>query len=51
MQPWGFVFLAYGIVWATIVLYVIALKRRYQKAEAELAQLCPAEEIHGRAKT
>jgi CcmD family protein len=51
MRAWSFVFLAYGIVWGTIVLYLISLKRRYHRAELELAQLSPAEEIHDRAET
>ena len=51
MRAWSFVFLAYGIVWGTIVLYLISLKRRYHKAEVKLAQLHPAEEIHERANT
>jgi CcmD family protein len=46
MRAWSFVFLAYGIVWGAIVLYLISLKRRYHKAEVELAQLYQAEEIH-----
>jgi CcmD family protein len=51
MRAWTFVFLAYGIVWGTIVLYLISLKRRYHQAEVELAKLSPPEEIHDRAKT
>jgi len=39
MSAWGFVFLAYGIVSAALVLYWFLLKRRLQKAEVELAQL------------
>ncbi len=34
MGHWGFVFLAYGIVWSAILLYLVLLKRRLQKAEA-----------------
>lgn len=37
MEPWGFVFLAYGIVWIVLLLYLFILKRRLRKAEAELA--------------
>ena len=37
MGQWGFVFLAYGIVWCALVLYLILLKRRLRRAEAELA--------------
>ncbi len=34
MGQWGFVFLAYGIVWGAILLYVVLLKRRIHKAAA-----------------
>ncbi len=34
MGQWGFVFLAYGIVWSAILLYVWLLKRRIRKAAA-----------------
>ncbi|MFQ5851213.1 MAG: CcmD family protein [Candidatus Binatia bacterium] len=36
MEHWGFVSLAYGIVWATLILYITILKRRLRKVEAEL---------------
>ena len=36
MGPWGFVFLAYGVVWFALILYLIVLKRRLRRAEAEL---------------
>jgi len=39
MGPWGFVWLAYGIVWAAIVLYLVGLKSRMRKAHARLSQL------------
>jgi CcmD family protein len=39
MRPWGFVLLAYGIVWGAIVCYSISLRRRYRRAEEELARL------------
>jgi CcmD family protein len=39
MAPWGFVGLAYGIVWGVILLYAVSLRRRYQRARAELAAL------------
>ena len=32
MGQWGFVFLAYGIVWGAILLYVVLLKRRIRAA-------------------
>ena len=43
MGPWGFVALAYGIVWGIILLYLISLKRRYNSAQAELDVLCSVE--------
>ncbi|HEX2931664.1 MAG TPA: CcmD family protein [Candidatus Binatia bacterium] len=39
MGAWGFVSLAYGIVWGAILIYLFALKRRYASAAAELSQL------------
>ena len=39
MSPWGFVFLAYGIVWAALLLYLFLLKRRLHKVEVELSDL------------
>lgn len=39
MGAWGFVALAYGIVWGVILLYWVCLKRRYRSAEMELQQL------------
>ena len=35
MGSWGYVMLAYGIVWAAIILYFVFLKYRLRKAEAE----------------
>ena len=43
MGPWGFVSLAYGIVWAGIVVYWLFLKHRYRQAEAELNRLKSSE--------
>ena len=34
MGHWGFVFLAYGIVWCSILVYTVLLKRRIQRAVA-----------------
>jgi CcmD family protein len=47
---WGFVFLAYGIVWGCIVIYLFALKRRRGCAEEELMELRATEESldHGK---
>lgn len=39
MNPWGFVFLAYGIVWASILAYLLSLKRRLREARSELHRL------------
>ena len=36
---WGYVILAYGIVWGAIFLYTLSLKRRYQMAQDELQRL------------
>jgi CcmD family protein len=47
---WGFVFLAYGIVWGCIVTYLFALKRRYRCAEEELSQLRAIEESSDHGK-
>jgi CcmD family protein len=43
MGGWGFVAAAYGIVWATIVVYLFGLKRRYHRVAAELDRLPPSE--------
>jgi CcmD family protein len=39
MAMWGYVLLAYGIVWGIILLYTLALKRRCRAAENELRRL------------
>jgi len=44
MKTWGFVFVAYGIVWSAILLYLFLLKRRFRKVEAELSQLRSSED-------
>ncbi|NIO08970.1 MAG: CcmD family protein [Deltaproteobacteria bacterium] len=36
MGHWGFVFLAYGIVWTAIVLYLVILKLRLAGVEREV---------------
>jgi CcmD family protein len=43
MGPWGFVSLAYGIVWGLLLLYTISLRRRYHSAQAELSALSQVE--------
>jgi len=44
MGAWGFVGLAYGIVWGVILIYWFCLKRRYKETETELARLKATEE-------
>jgi CcmD family protein len=39
MGAWGYVFLAYGIVWGTILVYLTCLKRRLHQAESHLEML------------
>ena len=39
MGKWGYVLLAYGIVWSAIIGYVFCLKSRLRKAEAKLSQI------------
>lgn len=43
MGPWGYVSLAYGIVWGAIVVYWFVLKRRYRAAASELSRLRSSE--------
>ncbi|TMA13791.1 MAG: CcmD family protein [Deltaproteobacteria bacterium] len=43
VEAWGFVFLAYGIVWSALVLYFTLLRRRCRNIEAELDRLQPSE--------
>lgn len=45
MGAWGFVALAYGIVWGAILIYWFGLKRRYARAAAELESLASMEKI------
>jgi CcmD family protein len=49
MGKWGFVALAYGIVWTAIVLYFVSLKSRIRKVEAKLSQLKSKEGAHKHA--
>jgi len=39
MNAWRYVFLAYGIVWGALLVYLFSLKRRFRRAEMELTQL------------
>ena len=43
MNAWRYVFLAYGIVWGALLLYLFSLKRRFHRAEMELAQISSPE--------
>jgi CcmD family protein len=51
MGAWGFVFLAYGIVWCAILIYWLTLKRRIRRAETELAQLRESQESKKNVQT
>lgn len=50
MDSWGYVFLAYGIVWGALLLYLFSLKRRFRRAEVEVAELSSAEELQKHAQ-
>jgi CcmD family protein len=50
MNPWGFVFLAYGVVSTALLVYLFLLKRRLNKARTELARLRAMEEPRDHAK-
>jgi CcmD family protein len=50
MGAWGFVTLAYGIVWGAIVVYSFFLMRRYRNAEAELNRVRSLEATENDAK-
>lgn len=39
MGSWGFVFLAYGIVWLALLAYLVGLKKRLREVEVELSRL------------
>lgn len=36
MGHWGFVIMAYGIVWSSVAVYVTLLRRRLAKAQRDL---------------
>jgi CcmD family protein len=50
MGAWGYVFLAYGVVWGAILFYLVSLKRRLRKAESELALLRAGEDTQDHEK-
>lgn len=37
MDGWGYVTLAYGIVWTGIALYWLSLRKRLKRAQAKLS--------------
>lgn len=39
MGGWGYVVLAYGIVWSVLVIYWLSLRKRMYRAEAKLSQI------------
>ena len=39
MGEWGYVWLAYGVAWATLVVYTVYLNRRAARARARLKDL------------
>jgi CcmD family protein len=39
MGSWGFVFLAYGIVWLALLVYLFGLKKRLRQVETEFLRL------------
>jgi CcmD family protein len=47
MDGWGYVLLAYGIVWTALAIYWLNLRKRRSRAEAKLAEI----ESTGRAVT
>ena len=44
MAMWGYVILAYAVVWSALLLYTVSLKRRYRAAEKELQRLSEMQE-------
>jgi CcmD family protein len=50
MSGWGYVLLAYGIVWGALLLYLFSLKRRYRRAEMEVAELRSVEGLESHAQ-
>ncbi len=50
MGAWGYVFLAYGIVWGALLWYFFSLKRRFRRAEIELAELRSVEGLQSHAE-
>ena len=39
MDGWGYVFLAYGVVWTVLGLYWLSLRRRMSRAQARLSDM------------
>jgi CcmD family protein len=49
MDGWGYVLLAYGIVWTALVIYWLNLRKRMSRAQAKLSEIKTPErsEAHG----
>ena len=39
MDGWGYVLLAYGIVWMALILYWLSLRKRLSRAEMKLSSI------------
>ncbi len=39
MDGWGYVLLAYGIVWTALVVYWLGLRKRMTRAKAKLSEI------------
>jgi CcmD family protein len=39
MDGWGYVLLAYGVVWTALVIYWLILRRRMSRAQAKLSEM------------
>jgi CcmD family protein len=39
MDGWGYVLLAYGIVWTALAGYWLSLRKRMRRAEAKLSRI------------
>jgi len=50
MGPWGFVFLAYGIVWAVVLVYLLFLKHRLSQVATELERQRTSEDAASRPR-
>jgi CcmD family protein len=39
MDGWGYVLLAYGVVWTALAIYWLTLRKRMSRAEAKLSEI------------